>query len=445
MVQIEPHFSYVRSTRGHLKGNITVPGSKSCTIRAVMLGMLADGITTIHNPLASRDGISALRAAKLLGATVSADQKNHIWTIQGLSGVPKVPDDVIDTLNSGTTTSFTTGICTLLTNGYAVITGDEQIRNRPWRHETDALKELGATCIHTRGKNDSPPLVISGPIHGGKCHLPGFNSQHVSGVLVPAALLPEGESIHIEVADPLETPYVQMTIDWMKKFGAEVDVSADYKHYYIKGGQSYHACNCTIPSDWSSVAFPLVAAVCTPSEVVISGVKFDDVQGDKIVVDLLLEMGADIEKDTDQGKLIIHGGKPLHGITIDMNAIPDSLPALSVAAAYAQGTTHFTNLAHVRVKETDRVAVIQENLTACGGKVDITESTMTVYGGRPLHGTIVNGHHDHRIVMAMTILGLLADGMMQVDDPECAEVSFPGFYTLMNQLDAGFELLEGED
>ena len=297
MVQIEPHFSYVRSTRGHLKGNITVPGSKSCTIRAVMLGMLADGITTIHNPLASRDGISALRAAKLLGATVSADQENHIWTIQGLSGVPKVPDDVIDTLNSGTTTSFTTGICTLLTNGYAVITGDEQIRNRPWRHETDALKELGATCIHTRGKNDSPPLVISGPIHGGKCHLPGFNSQHVSGVLVPAALLPEGESIHIEVADPLETPYVQMTIDWMKKFGAEVDVSADYKHYYIKGGQSYHACNCTIPSDWSSVAFPLVAAVCTPSEVVISGVKFDDVQGDKIVVDLLLEMGADIEKD----------------------------------------------------------------------------------------------------------------------------------------------------
>ena len=141
-------------------------------------------------------------------------------------------------------------------------------------------------------------------------------------------------------------------------------------------------------------------------------------------------------------KYIIKGGKPLHGIEIDMNLIPDSLPALSVAAACAQGDTHFTSLAHVRVKETDRVAVMHEVLTACGASVDITADSMTVHGGKPLTGAAVNSYKDHRVAMAMAVCGLIADGEMKISDPECADVSFPGFYETMNRAGAGFEVKE---
>lgn len=426
--------------KGSLSGSIAVPGSKSHTIRAVLLGMLADGTTIVHNPLPSKDGLAALRVARALGAEVVVDEAANTWTVTGLNGKPKVPEDVIDTMNSGTTTSFTTGICTLLTDGYAVITGDEQIRRRPWRHETDALNELGATCIHTRPGCDCPPLVIKGPLKGGVCHLPGFNSQHISGTLVPSALLPAGKSVDIEVENPLEASYVQLTLDWMRRFGVQVEASADFKRYHVEGGQTYHGCECLVASDWSSVAFPMVAAVCTPSELTITDVDFEDSQGDKAVVDILIQMGADIEKDIPGHKMTIHGGKPLHGIEIDMNPIPDSLPALSVAAAYAQGDTHFTSLAHVRVKETDRVAVMQEVLGACGADIEITPDSMTVHGGKPLTGTLVNSYDDHRVAMAMAVCGLIADGEMQITNPECASVSFPGFYETMNKAGAGFEL-----
>lgn len=422
--------------KGSLNGTISVPGSKSCTIRAVLFGMLADGMTVIHNPLPSKDGLAALYAARALGAHVEVDDTANTWTVTGLSGKPKVPENVIDTMNSGTTTSFIIGICTMLKDGYAVITGDEQIRRRPWRHETVALKELGATCIHTRPDSDCPPLIVKGPLRGGICHLPGFNSQHISGVLVSSALLPAGEEVEIVVENPLETPYVQLTLDWMKLFGVEAMASADYKHYYVKGGQKFCACDCLVAADWSSVAFPLVAAVCTPSNLVISGVDFEDSQGDKAVVDILIKMGADIEKDLENHKLIIRGGKPLHGIEIDMTLIPDSLPALAVAAAYAQGDTRFTSLAHVRVKETDRVAVMQEALTACGGEIEISAESMTVHGGKPLTGAAVNSHDDHRIAMAMTVCGLFADGEMKISNPECAAVSFPNFYDVMNKAGA---------
>jgi len=430
---------YSYSHRGTISGEITVPGSKSHTIRAVLLGMLADGVSVIHNPLPSKDGLAALNAARDFGAVVEVDEEKNTWTVHGLKGKPMVPENVIDTMNSGTTTSFVTGICSLL-DGFAVITGDEQIRRRPWRHETDALKELGAVCIHTRPECDCPPMLIGGRIHGGTCRLPGFNSQHISGVLVPSALLSEGEAVKIEVENPLETPYVQLTVDWMRSYGVEVEASSDFRNYIVKGGQMYRACESYINSDWSGVAFPLVAAVCTPSTVKITGLNFHDSQGDKAVVDILIKMGADIEKYPEENYMVIHGGKPLKGIPIDMNLIPDSLPALSVAACYAEGDTFFTSLAHVRVKETDRVEVMREVLTKCGADIDITADTMTVHGGKKLTGTLVDSHDDHRVAMAMAVCGLFSDGEMKISNAECADVSFPTFYEVMNKAGADIKV-----
>ena len=430
---------YAYSHKGTVSGTVIVPGSKSHTIRAVMLGLLAEGTSVIHNPLPSKDGLAAVYAARTLGAKVTIDEAANTWTVCGIGGRPKAPAGVIDTLNSGTTTSFVLGIGGLV-EGYVVITGDEQICRRPWGAQARAMQELGAFCMHTRPGNECPPIVVGGPMKGGVCHLNGFSSQHISGILLSSPMLDAGCDVEIQVEKPLETPYIQMTIDWMRRYGAELEYSDDYRRFVIKGGQKYLAQESIIPSDWSGVAFPLVAAVCTPSELVISGVNFDDSQGDKAVVDILIGMGADITKDRENARLVIRGGKPLHGTTVDMDKIPDSLPALSVAAAYAQGDTLFTNLAHVRVKESDRVAVMQEVLGKCGANIDITSDSMTVHGGAPLHGASVPSYGDHRIAMAMAVCGLMCDGEMEIADAECASVSFPHFYETMNKAGAGFTL-----
>lgn len=428
---------YSISRKGFLQGEIIVPGSKSHTIRAVLLAAMAEGRSVIHNPLTSGDGLSALKAARALGAEIT--EEAGVWIVEGRGKKLHVPENYIDTFNSGTTTSFVTSISALL-EGYTFITGDQQIRRRPIKPLTDALIELGAQAFLTRPGSAAPPVVIGGKMRGGRVYFDGFNSQFISSILLSAPLA-EGDT-EIFVENPLEKPYIQMTLDWMKLYGATPsEVAPDFKYFAVKGNQSYRAVESHVPSDWSGAAFPLVAAVTTPSEVVISGVDFNDSQGDKAVVDHLIAMGADIVKDFENRRMIIKGGAPLHGgVTIDLNDTPDALPALSVAACFAEGKTTFTNLAHVRVKETDRVAVMEKELKKLGADIETGPDYMTVNGGRTLTGAEVDSHDDHRVAMALTAAGLFAAGETRVKDAQCASVSFPGFYELMNKIGAGIIL-----
>lgn len=426
---------YSISKKGSLHGEIVVPGSKSHTIRAVLLAAMADGKSVINNPLTSDDGLSALNAARAFGAEVI--EEPGVWTVEGKGKNLHVPEDFIDTRNSGTTTSFVISMAALL-DGYTFITGDNQIRRRPVKPLVDALNELGAQAFLTRPGAVAPPVVIGGKMRGGRVSFSGFSSQFISSILLSSPLA-QGDT-EIIVENPLEKPYLQMTLDWMKRYGVVPGkADPDYRHFIIEGYQSYKAVESTVPSDWSGVAFPLVASVITPSEVVISGVDFEDCQGDKAVVDHLIAMGANIVKDAKNNRMIIKGGTPLHGgLTIDLNDIPDSLPALSVAACFAEGKTTFVNLAHVRVKETDRVAVMDNELKKLGADVEIGPDYMIVKGGKALTGASVDSHEDHRIAMALTVAGLIAHGETIVNDTECANVSFPQFYEKMNALGAGF-------
>jgi 3-phosphoshikimate 1-carboxyvinyltransferase len=430
---------YSISRKNSLHGEITVPGSKSHTIRATLLAVMAEGRSVIHNPLTSEDCLSAVRAGRAFGAEIQ--EEKDAWIVKGLGRNIRLPDDVVDCGNSGTTTIFTMAMAALL-DGYTVITGDYQIRRRPVIQLVSALKELDAEAFLTRPGKEAPPVVIRGILKGGTAHFSGFNSQVVSATLMASALGPA--PVRIEVEKPLEKPYLQMTIDWMRRYGVELTKQApDYTYFVIPSGQVYKPLESTIPSDWSGVAFPLTAAVCTPSELIISGVDFNDAQGDKVVVDHLIAMGADITKEPGQGRLIVRGGRPLKGgLTINLNDTPDALPALSVAACYARGATVFTGLAHVRVKETDRVAVMQRELGKMGAKVEATADSMVVHGGAPLTGAEVESHDDHRIAMALAVAGLFADGSTNVKDAECASVSFPNFFELMNASGAGIEIKE---
>lgn len=428
---------YSISRKGSLHGEVMVPGSKSHTIRAVLLAAMADGRSVINNPLTSNDCLSALKAARAFGAEVT--EEPGVWIVEGKGKNLHVPENFIDTENSGTTTYFVASIAALL-NGCTFITGDHQIRRRPIKPLVDAINDLGAQAYITRPDSEAPPIVVRGKMRGGKAYLSGFTSQFISSILFSSPLAEDSTEIIVE--NPLEKPYIQMTLDWMKLYGVEPsEVSPDFKYFAVNGNQSYTATESIVPSDWSGVAFPLVAAVTTPSELVISGVDFDDCQGDKAVVDHLIAMGANITKDVKNHRMLIKGGTPLHGgVTINLNDIPDSLPALSVVACFAEGKTTFTNLAHVRVKETDRVAVMEKELKKLGADVEIGPDYMIVNGGKALMGAEVDSHDDHRVAMALTVAGLFAEGEMKVKDAQCASVSFPNFFELMNKAGANILL-----
>ncbi|MDD4574020.1 MAG: 3-phosphoshikimate 1-carboxyvinyltransferase [Sphaerochaeta sp.] len=430
---------YVTIKRSSLKGEVKVPGSKSHTIRAVLLATLAQGISIIENPLLGGDGESAVDAARAFGAKVTKQGTQLI--IEGF-GIPlKVPENGLDTKNSGTTTSFVTSLATLA-EGETYITGDEQIQKRPIKTLVDALNELGCSVFITRANSESPPLLVKGGLAGGKVSLNGFNSQFVSSLLL-ASPLAENRT-EITVTNPLEKPYIQMTLDWMRRFGAVVQSDEpDYTHFVIEGKQHYSSGEFNIPGDWSSVAFPLVAALSPGSDLSISGLDFSDAQGDKRVVEILLSMGADIERKSGGTALRIRGGRKLKGgMVIDLGDIPDALPALCVSALYADGETTFTNLAHVRVKESDRVLVMAEELNKLGAKITIGDDLMIIHGGRSLHGGVVESHGDHRIAMALSAAALMAKGEVTVNNVACTEVSYPNFFSSLINVGAAIVVHE---
>ncbi|MEG0752203.1 MAG: 3-phosphoshikimate 1-carboxyvinyltransferase [Angelakisella sp.] len=419
--------------KSKLSGTAIVPGSKSHTIRAVLLAAMAEGTSRIHNPLPSLDCQSAMSVAEAFGAKTTIEP--GLWTVEGCGNNLKVPENYVDCGNSGSTAYFAASMAGLV-DGYTVLTGDAQIRRRPVQPVLDAICQMGGKAFTSRPGVDACPAIIGGKMAGGKVHFNKSLSQFVSSVMLSAPLLENDTEIFNE--NPLEKPYLQLSVDWMKRYGVELaENSGDYTYFKIKGGQVYHATETSIPSDWSGVAFPLVAGLVTPSQITITGVDMNDSQGDKAVVDHLIAMGADIVKDAANNQLIVTGGKPLtSGLTIDLSDIPDSLPALSVAAAYAQGDTKFTGLAHVRLKETDRVAVMESELTKVGASVETGPDYMIVHGGATLTGTTVDSYDDHRVAMAMAVCGMFAEGEMTIKDGECAAVSFPTFFEVMENLGA---------
>lgn len=408
---------------GALSGTLQVPGSKSHTIRSVLLATLAEGTSILKNPLASGDGLSALEAARCFGAKI--EQQDDLWIITGRGGDLQVPVNVIDTKNSGTTTSFFTSVAALV-DGYTVITGDEQIRRRPIKNLVNAINALGATAFLTRQDSECPPLVVRGKLMGGSVSLVGRNSQHISSLLVSCALAEGRTEIH--VIDAREKPYVQMTLDWMRKFGVEVENPENYTHFIIEGGHRYKAGEFSIASDWSAVAFPLVGAAITDSDLLLPGLDFGDSQGDKRVVEILRQFGAQIEMVGSDALRVIGGATLKSDFAIDLSDIPDSLPALSVLATQAEGTTRFVNLEHVRQKETDRVQEMCDKLGTLGADIHIQDDVLVVHGPTPLRGGTVDSSNDHRIAMALAVAGLAAEQAIEVTNADCAAVSFPLFF-----------------
>ncbi len=417
-----------------LKGTITIPGSKSNTTRAVFIATLADGESVIRNPLQSADCYSTIEVCRGFGASITAEKE---WVVRGIGSRPLVPSDVLHMGNSGTTYYIATATATLV-NGFTIITGDHQIRRRPAGPLISALNDLGGFVFSTRGGGVAP-LVARGILRGGKTSLPGVLSQWLTSLLLSCPLARGDTTITVENLQ--ERPYIDMTMGWLTR--QKMEFSHDhYRTFSIRGGQSYHPFDERIPGDWESASFPLVAAVITDSEVTLMGLDTEDCQGDKVILTILQEMGADVTiAGKGEGGVTVKGGKELHGIEIDCRDLPDAPPILAVLATKAKGKTVLRNLASSRLKESDRPQSIYEELLKMGARINIDADSLTIYQS-DLIGTKIDGHADHRIVMAMAVAALAAKGKTEISDAEYYKISFPNYYELMRSIGARIELTE---
>ncbi|WP_224269405.1 3-phosphoshikimate 1-carboxyvinyltransferase [Haloprofundus salinisoli] len=426
-------------SQSRVRGTARAPPSKSYTHRAILAAGYSDG-ATVYDPLVSADTKATMRAVEAFGGDVTLE--GDTLDVDGFGGRPGVPDDVTDCENSGTTMRLVTA-CAALADGITVLTGDGSLRSRPQGPLLDAVSDLGGRAESTRG-NGQAPLVLKGPISGGEVSIPGdVSSQYISALLMAGAVTEDG--IEIELETQLKSaPYVDITLEVLREFG--VSAEATQRGFSVAGGQSYDPADgeYRVPGDFSSISYLLAAGAVAADgdhEVVVEGA-YPSAQGDAAIVDILERMGAAIEWDRENGRITVRKSE-LSGVTVDVGDTPDLLPTIATLGAVADGETRIENCEHVRYKETDRVSAMADELTEMGAVVEEEQDVLTVMGGdTSLLGATVDGYHDHRIVMALSVAGLVADGTTIVRGSEHVDVSFPNFFDVFTGLGADVRLRE---
>jgi 3-phosphoshikimate 1-carboxyvinyltransferase len=408
----------VRPSRLH--GTIAIPPSKSHTIRALLVATLAQGKSTIHKPLLKGDGGSAIQAATTLGATITCTDDECV--VQGIGGDFSKTRDFFDMGNSGTGTNlFTAAVA--LGSKKCTFDGDTSLRTRPFRPLLEALKPLGLSCSFKRETGDLP-YTLCGPIRGGATTVDGISSQFVSALLFACPLINDTTPVTLSVKNLHEQPYIEMTLWWLKKQNIQIDYASDLSTFIIPGNQHYTPFDMLVLADFSSATFSAVGAAIAGSDLTITGLDFSDPQGDKGVFTILKNAGVCL--DIKGSNVVISTQSNATGSIIDLNTMPDALPALAVLACASRGETHIVNVAQARIKETDRIAVMREELTKMGASIEERPDGLLIKPGR-LHGAHVNGHDDHRVVMALALAGMIADGETVIDTAEAATVTYPTF------------------
>lgn len=412
-----------------LSGVISASPSKSHTLRAILFASMANGASIIHNYLRSPDADAMIKACRQIGADISII--NDTIKINGVYGIPKTVDDVIDCGNSGQVLRFVTAIAAVNSN-YAIFTGDHSIRhNRPMSPLITGLQQLGAFCVSS--KNDGfAPIIVKGPIKHGTVTISGEDSQPVSA-LIMASIFLAGKT-EIFVNNPGEKPWIDLTLSWLKKFNLSYE-NHDYLHYIIHGNAKLKGFNYSVVGDFSSILFPIVAALITNSEITLNYVDMNDVQGDKKVIAVLKQMGANIDYNNKTQTLFVKPTIELVGQEIDVNDFIDAVPILAVVGCYAKGLTKLVNAKIARSKECDRLACITKELRKMGAKIDEEVDSLTIKNAS-LNGAKVISHHDHRIAMSLSVAGFAASGTTEVEDIECIAKSYPTFYSDLQKLGA---------
>lgn len=410
----------------HLKGEITIPGDKSISHRSVMFGAIAKGTTEITNFLQGADCLSTISCFQKMGVHIENLGERVVVYGNGLYGL-KPPGETLDCGNSGTTTRLISGI--LSAQDFSVtLTGDSSIQKRPMKRIIDPLTQMGASITSIQGNGCAPLMICGKKLHGIHYTSPVASAQVKSAILL-AGLYAEGETAVTE-------PFVSRnhTELMLGHFGAEVKTKGTTASIFP--ARELYGCKVSVPGDISSAAFFLAAALIVPhSEILIKQVGINPTRSG--IIKVCQDMGGKISllnRHTQSGEptadiLVQHSR--LHGTQIGGAVIPtliDELPMLAAMACFAEGETVIRDAAELKVKESNRIEVMVRNLTAMGADVTETEDGMIIRGGKPLHGTVIDSHMDHRIAMTFAVAGLRAEGETEILGAECVNISYPNFY-----------------
>ena len=406
-----------------LHGEVIPPCSKSYAQRALAAALLASGRTTLRGIELCRDTRSAIEAIRTLGARVEIQDDNTLTIDGGL----KPTADSLNVGESGLAARLFTPIAALC--GEAMrIEGEGTLRHRPMAMMVEPLRSLG---VEVRDGGGRLPIEVHGPIKGGRVVVDGsISSQFITGLLI--ALPCAKSDTTIEVRDAVSTPYIDMTLETLERFGVEImHNEGDYSEFYIEGNQELKPVDYTIESDWSAAAFIMVAAAIA-GEVTVRNISTLSRQADTLVCRALERAGASII--IEEGAITV-AHRPLEAFTFDATNSPDLFPALVALAAAAEGVSTIRGIERLRGKESDRGEVLKEEYRKLGIEIelDYDENVMRVVGGKP-HAAEVDSHDDHRIAMSLAITALRIEEEVHIRNRECVAKSYPSFFEDLEML-----------
>lgn len=416
----------------NLRGELTVPGDKSISHRAVMFGSLAQGTTKITHFLEGADCLSTISCFRKMGIDIERNASEILVHGKGLHGL-SAPSETLDVGNSGTTTRLISGI--LAGQSFtSELNGDASIQSRPMKRIMTPLLSMGADIVSLRGNGCAPLRITGKSLHAAHYQSPVASAQVKSCVLL-AGMYADGIT---SVTEPvLSRNHTEIMLNY---FGANVTsqgTTASIEPEPVLNGREIK-----VPGDISSAAYFIAAALLVPgSELLIKNVGTNPTRAG--ILEICRAMGADItylNENCDSGEptadLLVRTSA-LHGTTVEGAIIPtliDEIPMIAVMAAFAEGTTIIRDAAELKVKETDRIKTTTEGLLAMGVDVTPTDDGMIIRGGNPVHGGQINSYLDHRIAMAFSIAALAAEGNTEIQDGQCVDVSYPSFFTELHSL-----------
>ena len=397
-----------------------------------MLGSLAEGDTHLHGFLEGADCLSSIACFQKMGIEIERDGSNVTIHGKGLHGLTK-PSEILDAGNSGTTTRLMSGI--LAGQDFSsTITGDDSLRTRPMKRVITPLSEMGAVIDSDNGC--LPMTITGGHLHGIDYISPVASAQVKSCVLF-AGLYADGKTSVTEPA--ISRNHTELML---RGFGASVKTDEEKHYVEVEPEPVLYGQDITVPGDISSAAYFLVAGlICEDADILIKNVNINPTRAG--ILKVIEDMGGNIsyiDRRTVSGEEVADINvrtSSLHGTTVEGDIIPtliDELPVIAVMAAYADGTTVIRDAAELRVKESDRIATVTENLRAMGCDITATDDGFIINGGQPLHGTEIKTHKDHRIAMSFAVAALNASGDTEIDDPLCVSISFPDFFSKLDML-----------
>ncbi len=419
--------------------SVRVPGSKSLTNRALVLASMAKGESILTGVLFADDTRVMIKALQDLEYDLTVDEENQTVTVKGDKGGPPARNANLHLGNAGTAMRFLTAVCCL---GYGVyeLDGIARMRQRPIGELVDALEELGAEIEYLE-ETGFPPLEIDaeGPgLTGGHIDLGAtMSSQFVSALLLAAPYMPRGIEIEFTGDTITSLPYIKMTLNLMKKFRGKWEAARQYRAIRVTPGR-YRACDYDIEPDASNASYFLAAAAAIPgSRCTVEGLGGRSLQGDAEFCNVLGRMGAKIEQSQDATTVSAPASGKLRGVTVDLNEMPDMAQTLACLAVLAEGPTTILNVGNLRVKETDRIAALETELTKLGAQVLVVGDDITVTP--PADGKIkpasIDTYDDHRMAMAFSVIGLARDGVT-INDPGCVNKTFPNYFEVLDELRA---------